>query len=82
MIDCEFDTLILSLVLIWIFYVFDFNLQLSKDFNCYISKVITMDDFVIEKISRGMLIVSLNGHETSNPDVKCVRYARTLGTGT
>ena len=41
-----------------------------------------MDDFVIEKISRGMLIVSLNGHETSNPDVKCVRYARILGTGT
>ena len=31
MIDCEFDTLILSLVLIWIFYVFSFNLQLS---NC------------------------------------------------
>lgn len=31
MIDCEFDTLILSLVLIWIFYVFNFNLQLS---NC------------------------------------------------
>ena len=30
-----------------------------------ISKVITMDDFVIEKISRGMLIVSLNGHEIS-----------------
>ena len=30
MIDCEFDTLILSLVLIWIFYVFNFNLQLSK----------------------------------------------------
>ena len=29
MIDCEFDTLILSLVLIWIFYVFSFNLQLS-----------------------------------------------------
>ena len=29
MIDCEFDTLILSLVLIWIFYVFNFNLQLS-----------------------------------------------------
>jgi len=29
-IDCEFDTLILSLVLIWIFYVFSFNLQLSK----------------------------------------------------
>ena len=29
------------------------------------SKVITMDDFVIEKISRGMLIVSLNGHEIS-----------------
>lgn len=24
-----------------------------------------MDDFVIEKISRGMLIVSLNGHEIS-----------------
>ena len=35
MIDCEFDTLILSLVLIWIFYVFNFNLQLSKilDYN-------------------------------------------------
>ena len=32
MIDCEFDTLILSLVLIWIFYVFNFNLQLSKYF--------------------------------------------------
>lgn len=30
-----------------------------------ISKVITMDDFVIEKISRGMLIVSLNEHEIS-----------------
>lgn len=30
MIDCEFDTLILSLVLIWIFYVFSFNLQLSN----------------------------------------------------
>lgn len=30
-----------------------------------ISKVITMDDFLIEKISRGMLIVSLNGHEIS-----------------
>ena len=30
MIDCEFDTLILSLVLIWIFYVFNFILQLSK----------------------------------------------------
>ena len=30
MIDCEFDTLILSLVLIWIFYVFNFNLQLSE----------------------------------------------------
>lgn len=29
MIDCEFDTLILSLVLIWIFYVFNFILQLS-----------------------------------------------------
>ena len=29
-----------------------------------------MDDFVIEKISRGMLIVSLNGHETSNYDEK------------
>jgi len=29
-IDCEFDTLILSLVLIWIFYVFNFNLQLSR----------------------------------------------------
>ena len=25
----------------------------------------TMDDFVIKKISRGMLIVSLNGHEIS-----------------
>ena len=33
MIDCEFDTLILSLVLIWIFYVFNFNLQLSKIFQ-------------------------------------------------
>ena len=33
MIDCEFDTLILSLVLIWIFYVFSFNLQLSKENN-------------------------------------------------
>ena len=32
MIDCEFDTLILSLVLIWIFYVFSFNLQLSAIF--------------------------------------------------
>ena len=31
MIDCEFDTLILSLVLIWIFYVFSFNLQLSEE---------------------------------------------------
>ena len=30
MIDCEFDTLILSLVLIWIFYVFNFILQLSN----------------------------------------------------
>lgn len=33
MIDCEFDTLILSLVLIWIFYVFSFNLQLSKKYK-------------------------------------------------
>ena len=32
MIDCEFDTLILSLVLIWIFYVFSFNLQLSEKY--------------------------------------------------
>ena len=35
MIDCEFDTLILSLVLIWIFYVFSFNLQLSIYFEPY-----------------------------------------------
>ena len=35
MIDCEFDTLILSLVLIWIFYVFSFNLQLSKKLFFY-----------------------------------------------
>ena len=37
MIDCEFDTLILSLVLIWIFYVFNFILQLSKLFKKWIS---------------------------------------------
>ena len=37
MIDCEFDTLILSLVLIWIFYVFSFNLQLSTDYKSIIS---------------------------------------------
>ena len=35
MIDCEFDTLILSLVLIWIFYVFSFNLQLSEGYFLY-----------------------------------------------
>ena len=39
MIDCEFDTLILSLVLIWIFYVFNFILQLSK-YIYYITPII------------------------------------------
>ena len=41
MIDCEFDTLILSLVLIWIFYVFNFILQLSNHIQyIYIIKLI------------------------------------------
>ena len=39
MIDCEFDTLILSLVLIWIFYVFNFNLQLSNTIDLLIKKI-------------------------------------------
>ena len=39
MIDCEFDTLILSLVLIWIFYVFSFNLQLSKKLGLKLEQV-------------------------------------------
>ena len=44
-----------------------------------------MDDFVIEKISRGMLIVSLNGHEISfegemffpNNEIHFSLYAKT-----
>lgn len=42
MIDCEFDTLILSLVLIWIFYVFSFNLQLSKN-KIYCNQELPLD---------------------------------------
>ena len=45
MIDCEFDTLILSLVLIWIFYVFNFILQLSNNIPFY-SKEISLGDIV------------------------------------
>lgn len=46
MIDCEFDTLILSLVLIWIFYVFNFNLQLSTEIHTEDFENNTLDSFL------------------------------------
>ena len=58
MIDCEFDTLILSLVLIWIFYVFSFNLQLSKKIFFY-----TFALFSLTSIIYGMAYDYMNGAE-------------------
>lgn len=51
MIDCEFDTLILSLVLIWIFYVFSFNLQLSIYFYLKLHRQYNYYSEVIEVLT-------------------------------
>ena len=81
MIDCEFDTLILSLVLIWIFYVFNFILQLSKFITVYSSVdkhgAKGIGDYVTRFPSSAVKNLETQGTivvgDTSNPDISMVK---------
>ena len=77
MIDCEFDTLILSLVLIWIFYVFSFNLQLSKikNFICSIIYLRKKKKLIADKLSNDEInFLVYNFYDFSNFEFKAMEY--------